>query len=186
MPVYDQISGVEPSLQFFPHPRSSRISHNPCLAIKYRLQGCERVSHCVAMTGPNLHLDSTIGCFFVGMVLAIVCVHLVCAYSIRLTLCSHRLYGCTCAQVLYYYWQYPEDRIHFKSFVSLLAVPAESMLTRLSQFKVLLLWSVPYPALLNSATLTVLYYRYRALDTATTATHIQVYLLASSGLHSSL
>ncbi|KAH9931274.1 uncharacterized protein B0H18DRAFT_990858 [Fomitopsis serialis] len=67
------------------------------------------------MTGPNLHLDSTIGCFFVGMVFAIV------------------LYGCSCAQALYYFWQYPEDRARMKFFVCLL-------------------W---------------------ALDTATTATHIE-------------
>ncbi|EPS95718.1 hypothetical protein FOMPIDRAFT_1019310 [Fomitopsis schrenkii] len=52
------------------------------------------------MTGPNLHLDNTIGCFFVGMVLATI------------------LYGCTCAQVLYYLWQYPEDRMNFKLFGS--------------------------------------------------------------------
>lgn len=32
------------------------------------------------MTGPNLHLDSTIGCFFVGMVLAIVCVIWLCLF----------------------------------------------------------------------------------------------------------
>ncbi|KZT68759.1 hypothetical protein DAEQUDRAFT_308562 [Daedalea quercina L-15889] len=54
------------------------------------------------MTGPNLHLDSTVGCFFVGMVFAVI------------------LYGCTCAQVLYYFWQYPKDRARFKFFVFLL------------------------------------------------------------------
>ena len=128
--LYDQISGVKPPLQFFLHVRSSRISHNPGLAIKYRSQGCGRVSHCVAMTGPNLHLDSTIGCFFVGMVLAIVCVQLHSPHSMQLTQYFCSLYGCTCAQVLYYYWQYPEDRINFKSFVSQLQTWSAHILTR--------------------------------------------------------
>ncbi|TFY60144.1 hypothetical protein EVJ58_g5332 [Rhodofomes roseus] len=43
------------------------------------------------MTGLNIHLDGSVGCFFAGILL------------------SGVLYGCTCAQVLYYIKEYPKD-----------------------------------------------------------------------------
>ncbi|KAI0731475.1 hypothetical protein C8Q72DRAFT_822656 [Fomitopsis betulina] len=52
------------------------------------------------MTGPNLHLDGTVGCFFAGI------------------LFSGVLYGCTCAQVLYYIKEYPKDSRTLKFLVA--------------------------------------------------------------------
>lgn len=137
----DLISGVEPFLHFFPHARSISVSHN--LAIKHLSPGCGRVSHYVAMTGPNLHLDGTIGCFFVGMVFAIVWVQT--APSLADLTSSYSLYGCTCSQVLYYFWQYPEDRIKFKLFVSIGTALAGHVLTRTSRLQGILIMVCPSP-----------------------------------------
>ncbi|CCM03438.1 uncharacterized protein FIBRA_05571 [Fibroporia radiculosa] len=56
------------------------------------------------MTGPNLHLDSTVGCFFIGTVLAT------------------QIYGVTCAQTLYYSRRYPNDPLFLKGLVGVLWV----------------------------------------------------------------
>ncbi|KAH9928743.1 uncharacterized protein B0H18DRAFT_1000425 [Fomitopsis serialis] len=52
------------------------------------------------MTGLNIHLDGSVGCFFAGI------------------LFSGILYGCTCAQVLYYIKEYPKDSRVLKLFVA--------------------------------------------------------------------
>ncbi|KAH9929259.1 uncharacterized protein B0H18DRAFT_1117603 [Fomitopsis serialis] len=52
------------------------------------------------MTGVNIHLDGSIGCFFAGI------------------LFSGILYGCTCAQVLYYIKEYPRDSKVLKLLVA--------------------------------------------------------------------
>ncbi|CCM03436.1 uncharacterized protein FIBRA_05569 [Fibroporia radiculosa] len=54
------------------------------------------------MTGPNLGLDSSMGCFFIGVLFAIM------------------FYGFTCAQVLYYVWRYPKDQMWLKTMVAVL------------------------------------------------------------------
>ncbi|KZT01833.1 uncharacterized protein LAESUDRAFT_686263 [Laetiporus sulphureus 93-53] len=54
------------------------------------------------MTGPNLHLNSSMGCLFIGNLFAII------------------LYGLTCAQVLYYIWEYPTDSWRIRVLVALL------------------------------------------------------------------
>ncbi|KZT66075.1 hypothetical protein DAEQUDRAFT_768329 [Daedalea quercina L-15889] len=52
------------------------------------------------MTGLNLHLNGSVGCFFAGI------------------LFSGILYGCTCAQVLYYIKEYPKDSKGLKLLVA--------------------------------------------------------------------
>ncbi|EPS95726.1 hypothetical protein FOMPIDRAFT_1025640 [Fomitopsis schrenkii] len=52
------------------------------------------------MTGLNIHLDGSVGCFFAGILL------------------SGILYGCTCAQVLYYIKEYPKDSKALKLLVA--------------------------------------------------------------------
>ncbi|KAH9840890.1 uncharacterized protein C8Q71DRAFT_889957 [Rhodofomes roseus] len=52
------------------------------------------------MTGLNIHLDGSVGCFFAGILL------------------SGVLYGCTCAQVLYYIKEYPKDSKGLKLLVA--------------------------------------------------------------------
>ncbi|OBZ68825.1 hypothetical protein A0H81_11229 [Grifola frondosa] len=46
------------------------------------------------MTGPNLHLDPSIGCVFIGVLFGII------------------FYTCTVVQTVYYYRKYPKDRTH--------------------------------------------------------------------------
>ncbi|KAI0937013.1 hypothetical protein AcV5_005010 [Taiwanofungus camphoratus] len=48
------------------------------------------------MTGPNLHLNSTVGCLFIGVIFAVM------------------LYGCGCAQTIYYVLHYPKDPLYLK------------------------------------------------------------------------
>ncbi|KZT06666.1 uncharacterized protein LAESUDRAFT_749884 [Laetiporus sulphureus 93-53] len=50
------------------------------------------------MTGPNLHLDDTLGCLLVGVLLSAV------------------LYGCVCSQGIFYLWNYNKDKIPIKCF----------------------------------------------------------------------
>lgn len=56
------------------------------------------------MTGPNLHLDITLGCLFVG------------------TLFSLILYGYTSAQTLYYFKRYPGDNVFTRVLVAILCL----------------------------------------------------------------
>jgi len=54
------------------------------------------------MTGPNLHLDDSMGSLFVGILFAVI------------------LYGVGCAQALYYARSYPKDPLSLKSLVTLM------------------------------------------------------------------
>ncbi|PCH37196.1 hypothetical protein WOLCODRAFT_20978 [Wolfiporia cocos MD-104 SS10] len=54
------------------------------------------------MTGPNLHLDPTFGCTFISI------------------LFSTLFYGVTCAQVLYYAWEYRGDKWYTRLLVTAL------------------------------------------------------------------
>ncbi|KZT11518.1 uncharacterized protein LAESUDRAFT_809433 [Laetiporus sulphureus 93-53] len=54
------------------------------------------------MTGPNLHLDDTLGCVLVGALLSAV------------------LYGCACSQSIFYLWNYRNDKISIKCLVAIL------------------------------------------------------------------
>ncbi|CCM06533.1 uncharacterized protein FIBRA_08806 [Fibroporia radiculosa] len=56
------------------------------------------------MTEPDLHIDSSIGAFYIGIVIAT------------------QFYGIACGQVLYYLWHYPKDSIKVKCSVVLLWV----------------------------------------------------------------
>ncbi|KAI0729015.1 hypothetical protein C8Q72DRAFT_915653 [Fomitopsis betulina] len=56
------------------------------------------------MTGPNLGLDLTLGCFFIGIVLSVI------------------LYGATIAQSMYYVMEYKQDRWFMKTLVAILFV----------------------------------------------------------------
>ncbi|KZT66298.1 hypothetical protein DAEQUDRAFT_730415 [Daedalea quercina L-15889] len=56
------------------------------------------------MTGLNLHLDPSIGCFFIGILFSII------------------FYGVTCAQVLFYVGEYSADRWWVKGLVASLFV----------------------------------------------------------------
>ncbi|EPS94465.1 hypothetical protein FOMPIDRAFT_1026197 [Fomitopsis schrenkii] len=56
------------------------------------------------MTGPNIHLDATVGCFFAGILLSVI------------------FYGVTCAQTLFYVSEYSKDRWLMKGLVTLLFV----------------------------------------------------------------
>ncbi|OCH89534.1 hypothetical protein OBBRIDRAFT_658379 [Obba rivulosa] len=55
------------------------------------------------MAGPNLHLDPTVGCLFIGVLFAIL------------------FYSCTCAQTLFYFRTYPNDRPFLKLLVAFLS-----------------------------------------------------------------
>ncbi|PCH34188.1 hypothetical protein WOLCODRAFT_135557 [Wolfiporia cocos MD-104 SS10] len=54
------------------------------------------------MAGQDLHLGDTLGCTFIGVLFALL------------------LYGCSCAQTLYYYQEYPKDTLFVKSLVFIL------------------------------------------------------------------
>ncbi|KAI0962210.1 hypothetical protein AcV7_001103 [Taiwanofungus camphoratus] len=54
------------------------------------------------MTGLNIHLDNTMGCVLVGVLFAVV------------------LYGCSCAQTMFYIQEYPKDTIFLKTLVGAL------------------------------------------------------------------
>lgn len=54
------------------------------------------------MTGPNLHLDSSVGCFLVGLML------------------SSIFYGITCTQVAYYVFHYRKDKWFIQTLILLL------------------------------------------------------------------
>ncbi|PCH40578.1 hypothetical protein WOLCODRAFT_162432 [Wolfiporia cocos MD-104 SS10] len=54
------------------------------------------------MTGLNLHLDPSIGCFFIGVLFSII------------------FYGVTCAQVMFYVWEYRTDRWYLRGLIGLL------------------------------------------------------------------
>ncbi|KAH9934264.1 uncharacterized protein B0H18DRAFT_1115000 [Fomitopsis serialis] len=56
------------------------------------------------MAGLDLHLDPSVGCFFIGILFSVI------------------FYGVTCAQVLFYLWEYSMDRWWMKSVVALLFV----------------------------------------------------------------
>ncbi|KZT04148.1 uncharacterized protein LAESUDRAFT_786045 [Laetiporus sulphureus 93-53] len=60
------------------------------------------------MTGLNLHLNSSMGCFFIGILLSII------------------LYGLTCAQVLYYIWEYPIDSRRIRLLVRNYHLPRQA------------------------------------------------------------
>ncbi|KAI0933758.1 hypothetical protein AcV5_005824 [Taiwanofungus camphoratus] len=52
------------------------------------------------MTGPNLHLNDSMGCFFIGVFFSVA------------------FYGTTCAQLIYYATEYPNDRWYLKCLVA--------------------------------------------------------------------
>ncbi|OCH92068.1 hypothetical protein OBBRIDRAFT_791700 [Obba rivulosa] len=63
------------------------------------------------MAGPNLHLDSNVGCLFIG------------------TLFSLIFFGCTVAQTTFYYSNYPDDRLALKTLVAFLTILDVATLT---------------------------------------------------------
>ncbi|OCH84710.1 hypothetical protein OBBRIDRAFT_383171 [Obba rivulosa] len=56
------------------------------------------------MAGPNLHLDSNVGCLFIGTSFSLV------------------LFGCTAAQTIFYCANYPDDRLALKALVASLSI----------------------------------------------------------------
>ncbi|EMD39832.1 hypothetical protein CERSUDRAFT_81174 [Gelatoporia subvermispora B] len=56
------------------------------------------------MAGPNLHLDDTVGCLFIGVALSLI------------------FFSCTIAQTVFYYRNYPKDSIYLKALVASLSV----------------------------------------------------------------
>lgn len=54
------------------------------------------------MTGPNLNLNPSMGCFFIGILFSTI------------------LYGVTCAQAIYYCWQYRTDKWYIRVLVAYL------------------------------------------------------------------
>ncbi|KAH9936972.1 uncharacterized protein B0H18DRAFT_182832 [Fomitopsis serialis] len=56
------------------------------------------------MVGVNLHLNDTMGCTFIGVFFSLA------------------LYGASCAQTIFYFYEYPADKMRVKSLVTILWV----------------------------------------------------------------
>jgi len=86
------------------------------------------------MAGPNIHLDSTVGCLFIGVLFSLI------------------FFGCTVAQTFFYYTTYPKDPLHLKALVAFLS--ALDLLTLVLNAEYLRLLAITDHA--NPAGLTVL------------------------------
>lgn len=67
----------------------------------------------------ELQLNNSIGCYLMGVIMAAPYEAIFAWLSVSmLTACTTRLYGITCAQVMYYFQHYSSDSIKIKALVS--------------------------------------------------------------------